>query len=219
MHQPNKEYWECKVIPALSHEGKSYPRAKPAYHFNKIFIRGKCNSKGQNTSETVPASSKWLFMKLVTWQRQYCFWPAEPAPLETCKTFIDLPELVGIQCHPYLAGCWAQPLWPSCPRRSGSGRRGDTARRCRPPLPGCETDLWAGRGSARGTPCDWWCPTRRAPPPSGPWPGSTCEQGWCWRGEGKINKSFKRSQGCESQWALICVFGCKFVCPFFEWTN
>lgn len=148
-----------------------------------MFILGKCNSKGQNTSKKISASFKWLLIKLVTWQRQYCFRNAEPASLEMCKTFIDHPEPAGTKYGPYLAGCWAQPPWPSCPRRSGSGRRGDTARRCRPPLPDCETDLWAGRGSARGKPCDWWCPTRREPPPSGPWPGSTCEQGWCWRGK------------------------------------
>lgn len=163
-------------------------------HFNKTVLQGKFNSKGQNPSDTIPALSRWLFLKLVTWQHQYCFPPAEPASLGTCRTVVDDPERVAAADFPYLAGCWAPPPWPSCPRRSGSGRRGGTARRCRPPPPGCGTDLWAGPGSARGKPCGWWCPTRRGPPPWGPWPGSTCGQGWCWRG--KTNKrDFQVRQG------------------------
>lgn len=79
----------------------------------------------------------------------------------------------------YLGGCWVQLRWLSCPLRSGSGQMADIAPPCRPPLPGCETDPWAARGSLHGTLCGWWCQTRKEPLRSGPWPGSTYEQDWC----------------------------------------
>lgn len=97
----------------------------------------------------------------------------------------DVPTNRSVNIHlegwrlSYLEGYWVQLPWPSCPLHSGSGQKVDTAPPSQQLPPDCEMDLLAARGSSPCKLCDCWCQTHTELPPSGPWPDSTCGQGWC----------------------------------------